>query len=391
MTAPADKLTAALTAVPAVQEAPWKPTADFDGQTGEVLTRGYAQEMDPDNPDAMDQLLTDAGLDPSKVMAVGPVRVSTWDVPGHGKQWSYRFRLVARLRPGFDVDTVLAGIRPGDPQQSTADAGGHWYTLQVGDIHLGKSAEAGGGTERILARYQQTLDNAVAELKLLRSLGIAGVHVAFLGDLIEGVVSQGGRNIPMMDLTLTQQITAATRLAVQTVRTFADLGLPVKVSAVGGNHGDTQRTAGQPLGDNHDIGIVVAAKDMLDMLPQYADGVEWVIPPEDQSYMTFPVGDTIFVAVHGHQFRGATAFQKVEKWWSGQALSTMPAGAAHVLMAGHFHTFSHQTISRNKTAIFSPSMEVMSRWFHERTGATSQRGAACYLTRGGVVSRVSIV
>lgn len=381
----------ALSAAPAVSEAPWKPAATFDGVAGDVATGGYNQPVDTSDGEAMDQLLRDAGLDPAQVMCVGHPRVSTWDVPGHGKQWAYRFRLCPRPKSKAMVDAVLQGIRKGKAAKAKTVDGGHWLTVQIGDVHLGKAAEAGGGTEAILERYHAMLDSAVAEYKLLKPLGIAGVHVAFVGDMIEGVVSQGGRNISLMDLTLTEQITAATRLSVQTVRTFADLGLPVKVSAIGGNHGDTQRVAGQAMGDNHDVGIAIAASDMIGMLPQYDGQVEFVVPPTDQSYMTFDVGDTSFTSVHGHQFAGGSAFQKVERWWAGQALSSMPAGSAHVLMAGHFHTFSHLTISRDKTAIYSPSMEIMSRWFHEKTGSTSQRGAAAYLTRGGVVSRVSII
>ena len=209
--------------------------------------------------------------------------------------------------------------------------------------------------------------------------------------MIEGVVSQGGRNIALMDLTLTEQITVATRLTVQTIRTFADAGYQVKVSAIGGNHGDTQRVQGQPLGDNHDVGIAVAACDLLQELPQYGDMIELVVPPRDQSYMTFPVGDTTFVAVHGHQFAGGTAHSKVEKWWAGQALGGSAAANGQVLMAGHFHTFAHLNIAAGKTAVYSPSMENMSRWFHERTGATSDRGAAFYLTSAGRVSHMTII
>lgn len=379
----------ALAAIPSVTEQPWTPRADFDGCSGEVATQAYTDEVDLDDAEAIDQIIRDAGLDPTRVMCVEHPRVSTWDVVGHGRQWAYKLKLAPRSKSKANVAQILAGIEPAAPR--VRKRGSHWATVQIGDVHIGKSAEAGGGTESILARYKQMLDNALDELNLCDPAGIEGVHVAFVGDMIEGVVSQGGRNIALMDLTLTEQITVATRLTVQTIRTFADAGYAVKVSAIGGNHGDTQRVQGQAMGDNHDIGIAVAACDLLSDLPQYGDVVELVVPPRDQSYMTFPVGDTTFVAVHGHQTSGSSQQARVEKWWAGQCLSGTPAAAGQVLMAGHFHTFAHLNIAAGKTAVYSPSMEHMSRWFHEKTGATSDRGAAFYLTSAGRVSHMTII
>lgn len=379
----------ALAAIPSVTEQPWTPRADYDGQSGEVATAAYSDEVDLDDAEAIDQIIRDAGLDPTRVMCVEHPRISTWDVPGHGRQWAYKLKLAPRSKSKSNVDAILAGIEPG--VQARKRKGRRWATVQIGDVHIGKSAEAGGGTESILARYRTMLNNALDELNLLDPVGIEGVHVAFVGDMIEGVVSQGGRNIALMDLTLTEQITVATRLTVQTIRTFADAGYQVKVSAIGGNHGDTQRTQGQAMGDNHDVGIAVAACDLLAELPQYGDVVELVVPPRDQSYMTFPVGDTTFVAVHGHQFGSGNQQQKVLRWWEGQCISNTPATAGQVLMAGHFHTFAHLNIAAGKTAVYSPSMEHMSRWFFEKTGATSDRGAAFYLTSAGRVSHMTII
>lgn len=379
----------ALSAIPSVSERPWTPRAEFDGQTGEVATAAYAHEVDLDDAEAIDQIIRDAGLDPARVMCTEHPRISTWDVPGHGRQWAYKLKLAPRPKSRADVAAIMAGIEPAVPR--IRKRGSHWATIQIGDVHIGKAAEAGGGTESILQRYKAMLDNALDELHLLDPCGIEGVHVAFVGDMIEGVVSQGGRNIALMDLTLTEQITVATRLTVQTIRTFADAGYQVKVSAIGGNHGDTQRVQGQAMGDNHDVGIAVAAVDLLRELPAYDDVVDLTVPPRDQSYMTFPVGDTTFVSVHGHQFQGGTAQAKVERWWAGQALGGSAAANGQVLMAGHFHTFAHLNIAQGKTAVYSPSMEHMSRWFFEKTGATSDRGAAFYLTSAGRVSHMTII
>lgn len=382
-------MTETLTAAPNVVEAPWRPTSTYDGQRGEIASRPYPERLDLEDSAAIDKIITDAGFDPAQVMCVTHPKVSSWDVPNHGQMHAYKLELMPRTTSRAQVEQIIAGITP--PEPVPPRRGRHWATVQIGDVHLGKHIDAGGGTERILARYRQTLANATAELQLLEPLGIEGVHLALVGDLIEGVVSQGGKNIALMDLSVTEQIIAAQRLVVQTARTFLDLGYQVKMSAIGGNHGDTQRTQGQALGDNHDIGIAIGAADRIADFPEYGDRFDYVIPPRDQSYMTFPVGDTTFTSVHGHQFSGSSAHQRAEKWWAGQSLSRMAAAGSDVLMAGHFHTFAHLNIAEGRTAVYSPSMEVMSRWFHERTGATSDRGAALYLTAGGAVSHMTIV
>lgn len=381
-------LAAALAARPTAAEPQHTPKATFDGQSGEIQTRPYDEPVNLDDSDAMDKFIDDAGLDSSQVMCVSYPKISTWDVPGHGRQWSYKLELAPRSKSRPDIAALLADIDT--PAPTVRKTGGYWATLQLGDVHIGKSAEAGGGTEQILARYQGSIGNALAQLQLLDPLGIEGVHLAYVGDMIEGIASQGGKNIALMDLPLTEQIHVATRLTVQTAKALIDAGYQVRMSAIGGNHGDTQRVQGGPMGDNHDVGIAMAAADWLGDTA-YAGRFSLTVPPRDQSYVTFEVGDTVFTSVHGHQFSGATAHQKVERWWAGQALSNTPAAGSSVLMAGHFHTFAHLNIAEGRTAIYSPSMEVMSRWYHEKTGSTSDRGGVLYLTRAGVVSHLSIV
>ena len=184
--------------VPSVTEQPWTPKAVFDGCSGEVATAAYDDEVDLDDSEAIDQIIRDAGLDPARVMCTEHPRISTWDVPNHGRQWAYKLKLAPRSKSRTDIDRIMAGIEPA--AQKVRKRGSHWATIQIGDVHIGKSAEAGGGTESILQRYKAMLDNALDELNLCDPAGIEGVHVAFVGDMIEGVVSQGGRNIALMDL-----------------------------------------------------------------------------------------------------------------------------------------------------------------------------------------------
>ena len=155
----------ALASIPSVNEQPWTPRADFDGVQGEVATQAYSTEVDLDDAEAIDQIIRDAGLDPARVMCVDHPRISTWDVPGHGRQWAYKLKLAPRPKSRANVAAIMDGIEPSTPR--VRKRGGHWATVQIGDVHIGKAAEAGGGTESILARYKTMLDNALDELHLL--------------------------------------------------------------------------------------------------------------------------------------------------------------------------------------------------------------------------------
>src|SRR5699024_1942253 len=61
------------------------------------------------------------------------------------------------------------------------------------------------------------------------------------GDCVEGVVSQGGKNIGNNDLTLTEQLRVLRHLMTQTIARFADAGAEVTVASVPGNHDETYR------------------------------------------------------------------------------------------------------------------------------------------------------
>ncbi len=102
--------------------------------------------------------------------------------------------------------------------------------------------------------------------------------------------------------------------------------------------------------------------------------------------MTVPVGDTVVTMVHGHQWRAGQAF----KWWSDQALHHQPAGAAHILQHGHFHSWQIET-TEHRTRIQSSTFDCGSDWFRNVRGATNRRGALVYLLDSGQVSRMSVL
>ena len=72
-----------------------------------------------------------------------------------------------------------------------------------------------------------------------------------------------------------------------------------------------------------------------------------------------------------------------ENWWAGMSVSGAPAGAAHILMAAHYHSPLVSNYTRNKWICFGAALEDKSTWLNEQNGASSQPGMLTYLTDGG--------
>lgn len=68
------------------------------------------------------------------------------------------------------------------------------------------------------------------------------VPFAFLGDCVEGVVSQRGRHIGKSDLALTEELRVLRLLFTQNVARLADASGIVTITSVPGNHDETHRS-----------------------------------------------------------------------------------------------------------------------------------------------------
>src|SRR5699024_7669997 len=155
-----------------------------------------------------------------------------------------------------------------------------------------KGVDDGGGIDNIVSKYMDSVDRAVAEFRLMRPLGIAGVCIPFVGDLVEGIVSQGGKNLAGNDLTVAEQMRVARRIILQTIDAFLDFGLPIKVAAIGGNHDEFTRVQSMPAGDNMSTEAAIAVADAMKLSSAY-DGVSVMVPPRHQGHMTIDVGGTV--------------------------------------------------------------------------------------------------
>lgn len=358
----------------------WEPKLQLDGASGHVTTPPMPAGQEPDG-DAWAHVLEKFGLDASRYAIEGPVRQSVWEVPGHGPQTSYRARIVERPECSFDVEELVDNIYV-VPEDVPTGRGSTWRTIQISDAHIGKGHLDGGGSDHIIRQWKESVTKA------LDCGPRAGIHLAFLGDLIEGQVSQHGKNIAGSDLTLTEQLRVARHLVLWTIQRAIESAPRVIVSSVGGNHGETTRVQNRPFTDSYDIDIVNAVQQAIE-LTDLNDYVEFLYPEESSTHVTYSVGDTIFTCVHGHLFRGKLT--GAARWWEGQTINNHAPGAAHILLAGHFHSMQVSNHTENRWIMFGPSLERHSTWFQQKTGATARSGVLAFDTIDGTPLNMSVL
>ena len=363
---------------------------EWDGTQGYIQTTGLSAADGKPSPRTYDELLRYFGFDPTEVEIVGSPRISRWQQRARNRETSeyetswleaYRFQISLKGIVGNDLDALVKKAKFSAPKTS----GPHWVVFQAGDMQLGKRSRD-GSTEEILSRYFAALEAAVAEIKQLKRHGIEGIQISMPGDCMEGNQSQGGKNLWLTELTITEQKRMLRRLMFETVQAFAPLAGQVFLDVVGGNHDEAQRIQNTYPGDNWATEAAIAVADQLLMNDKAFGHVQVRVPEKWSGYMTVAVGDSVVTVVHGHQWRRDAAM----RWWSEQAINNQPPAAAQVLQHGHWHEFMVRS-NEHRLAVCSPTFDCGSDWFREKHGASSRRGGLLYLLRQGEISRLTIV
>lgn len=374
-----------LASQPTATESDYRPRTEFDGATG------YVQTGPLDTPPASyTDLLRQFGYDPDEVEIIGTPRISRWQT--FDERWlaAYRFHIGPRAAAASNTDDLLRRIDAWDAHQPVTAAGPHVFNLQCSDLQIAKVDN--GGTETIVDKFLESVDRAVTEYTALRNRGIAGVHILFPGDCIEGNQSQDGRNWWRTEYGVTTQTRILRRLMLHTIEQFAPLTNQVWMSAVNGNHDQAQRFQNTNPGDGWATECAISVADALKLNPAAFGHVTVEVPDPEQGFMTVARGDTVFTIAHGHQWRGGGSAKgsNAFTWWSDQAFHQQNPAGAHILAHGHFHTWAVET-AKTRTRICSPTFDGGSNYYRDLTGAEAKRGGLVYLTRAGEVSAMSLV
>lgn len=372
--------TSTYSATPARPPSGWEPGVAWDGTAGTLTTQPLEAP-----PNDWSDLLAVWDLDPAEFEVIEPVQYRAWDAGiGEGnvqRLYYYRASIRRRRMGGPSLDELLAAIgkrRPKPPVAATGD--GLSYTVLAGDLQLGKPD--GDGTEGTVERFLTKTDRAMARLKELRKSGrrIDSITLPWLGDCIEGTVSQGGSlaQAGRLDITLTEQLRVYRRLMLHQVREFAPLAERIVVPVVPGNHDEAERQGKvvRRYDDSWAVEGAVAVADALKLAGGF-DHVSFVFPSRDELTITLDVAGTAVGFAHGHQFG-----RDPVKWWSGQAHGMQPIGSATLLLSAHLH---HLRVEQSgaKTFIQIPALDGGSTWWRHKTGQDAPAGMVALVVGAG--------
>lgn len=262
-----------------------------------------------------------------------------------------------------DLEGIVTAAPPVAPRCNVTE---QTLLLALGDLQLGKLENS---LEGVIARFNEGLEAAVLEANTQK---VDTIVIAWMGDCIEGFVSQNGANAWRTVLTLTEQLRIIRRLMLRAIDRFIDEGYTDIVAiSVPGNHGDTIRVPVTTRSDDSfDTDALVAVWETLEANPaRYGGKVSVVTPEVDEIGVVISIEGVSTAFIHGHQFRPNQHW----KWWEGQSLGRTAYGEADVLFTGHGH---HTVIEERseRTFVMAPSLEERSTWWVQRTGQTGNPG-----------------
>jgi predicted phosphodiesterase len=346
----------------------YKASSEYDGSTGYIQTAPLTEAP------SFNELLESFGYDPKEVRIAGTLKTSRWQQREDG-EWLHSYKFSLAPASTSNIDDLLASInrrKTTKPEPTDNSMPFHWL---AGDLQLGKID--GDGTQGILDRVCQSIERGVQEYKRIRRFRPIGVvHQAWLGDCMEGNVSQGGKNMWRTELTITEQYRLFRRLMLYAIDQFAPLVERLEVDVVNGNHDEAQRMPVSTRSDDgHATEAAIAVADAILLNKQSYGHVKLFVPNKDESMITREIGDSIFTHIHGHQIAKGKSFD----WWSKQALNLQSAGASQFLLRGHEHEF-HIHSKKDRTEICVPTFESKSQYWVDRHGDLAKTGALIMVT-----------
>ncbi|MBT2587969.1 hypothetical protein [Arthrobacter sp. ISL-95] len=336
-----------------------------------------------------ENLLKDRGYDPAE-WRITSVTDSEWDVQtktGPTQFQAFKFTAVPRgageaERP--DIEDLLAVVNtPRVRVEGKRATEGAWVH-GLGDLQLFKMD--GDGIEGTLRRVLASIDAGVAQYLQLHD-HLAHVHVAWLGDCVEGFVSQGGKNAWRTNGTITEQVRLLRRIMLYAIDAYAPYCKRLTVVSVPGNHDEAMR---HPVSTRSDdswaIDALVAVSDAITLNPDKYGHVECFVPGPDEQDVTLEIGGKIVTHLHGHQFR----IGKEWDFWKGQAFGGQQAGLAKLMLYGHQHHFSLDS-KGDRLRVCVPALESESTWWRHKTGEVGAPGGLVFTIIDGAPAGFTVL
>jgi len=362
---------------PLTQEAgtsQWVAGIDLSTDRGEARTLP-APVVDGAKPVEDKELLEKVGVDPAK-WEIASRKESRWQ--NAGGEWLSAHKVEVRRRGSMTGDLSVEQMteilsdysKRADRYFGSPTHANGIFVVPISDLQAGKVD--GGGTAALVDRFGRMIQ-AVRD-RLIREGSAQTLIIPVLGDCIEGLVSQGGKLVTRLDISVTEQVRVYRRLLIHAVAELAPHAKRVLVVVLPGNHDETYRVVSTPTHDSWAIEGASAAQEALAMSKNFKH-VEFLYPDSEELVVTVNVGtkDKPFVLAftHGHL---AKAPNSMAAWWAGQSFGREHGGSADILFTGHFHHLRAEQMGGGRTWIQVPAMDGGSDWYRRSTGANQVAG-----------------
>lgn len=355
---------------------------------GDTLIATLVDEPGRVDDDAARDFLVRKGLNPAEWEPTG-FRASEW---GDGLQsMRFTFKRTAGRASDVPLDDLIERVLGAEPHtyRIPFESNVFGYVVGIGDMQFGKID--GDGVEGTLERTKEYIDKAAIRCEILGEwYPFVHVHIGWLGDHIEGFVSQGGANVWRTPLTLTEQVRLTRRVMQYAMERFAPLTDQLTMAAVPGNHGEPQRFGGKGVtryDDSHDTESLIAVSDAAMLNPKAFGHVEFYVPDTDEMTVTLDVAGTRIAHAHGHQWRPGKHWD----WWKGQSFGEKSALTdADILLAGHLHHLEVEEKS-GRTYVGAPALEAESTWWRHATGDEGNPGIVTLVVKDGRIYETGVV
>lgn len=265
--------------------------------------------------------------------------------------------------------------RPDRPRSGT-------LVVVISDMQIGKTDARGGTTETV--RAIRSAVNRIADV----AASYDEVILVDCGDSVENFTNTTSQ-AQTCDMGLVEQIRTAQAVLADAVRLIAGACPTVTYVAVPSNHCQVRTGIGRSNRANiaaDDYGLLIQSNIQMAMegRPGF-EGVTFLMPSPHLESLTVRAQDgTIMGVTHGH---AAGSKSRVADWFRGQAFGCV-AGMqnARVLLHGHWHSFSVQTVGDSRQIICAPTVDPGSSWFQNASGESSNPALLTFELGGGTSS-----
>lgn len=350
----------------------WVAGVDLHDERGEARTLPTPVAEARDMSD--DEILKSMDIDPEK-WQITSRRESKWQ--SASGEWLSAHKVEVARRGALTGDLSVAQLteilsdyaRP-TWNLSTGRHENEIFVVPIADLQAGK--KDGGGTAALVDRFGR-ITQEVRE-RLINEGGATTLCIPVLGDCIEGIVSQGGKLVTRLDISITEQVRVYRRLLMHMIATLAPFAENVVVVVLPGNHDETYRVVDTPVTDSWAIEGASAVQDALELSGDF-NHVRFIYPADEELVITLNVGTEerpfILGFTHGHLMKAPNS---MASWWSGQTFGRQHGGSADIMFTGHFHHLRVENMGSGRTWIQAPALDGGSDWYRRNSGGDEPVG-----------------